>query len=84
MPEAPGDVLAVSRVRPTGRPTRSDDTGSRGGAEDDRTKDTENEDRSHVGTRDVTEGNPGGTGPVTGGSGTLKSGSGATGTDIGS
>lgn len=80
--KAPGDVLGVSHVRPTGRRDAERDardldeeTGD-GGAGGPR-------ERSKVGTRDVSEGTTGGTGPDTGGAGVLRKGSGATGTDIG-
>lgn len=83
--EAPGDVLGVAHVPSTGRRAPADerdldagdDAGQAGGH-------TGNEDQSHVGTRDLTEGTTGGTGPDTGGAGALRKGSGATGTDLGS
>lgn len=59
------------------------DERDRGETGDDCAGGTGNEDRSHVGTRDVTEGTTGGTGPDTGGAGALRKGSGATGTDLG-
>jgi hypothetical protein len=52
-----------------------EDQSMHGGSQHDRTE--------HAGTRDVTEGVTGGTGPETGGVRNYRSGTGATGTDIG-
>lgn len=74
---APGDILGLSRVS----------TGGGGeapaGQDDDAHQPPMPEERSHVGSRDVTDGTTGGTGPDTGGTGVFRRGSGATGTDIG-
>jgi hypothetical protein len=78
-----GDVLGVSRVTPgTGLPgiDRDRNRGEEEGAAD---AGPSADERSHVGSRDVTEGTTGGTGPDTGGSGVFRRGSGASGTDIG-
>lgn len=73
---APGDVLGVSHVPAEGN--RAADT-----ADDEAHQPPLPEERSHVGSRDVTDGTTGGTTPDTGGSGVFRRGSGATGTDIG-
>lgn len=74
---APGDILGLSRVS-------ADETRPAPAAEDDDAHQPPMpEERSHVGSRDVTDGTTGGTGPDTGGSGVFRRGSGATGTDIG-
>jgi hypothetical protein len=52
-----------------------DDRGATGGSNEDRTE--------HSGSRDVTEGTTGGTGPEVGGTRNYRTGSGVTGTDIG-
>ena len=74
---AVGDVLGLGRVTPggSGAPAASD--------EGDAHQPGLPEEREHVGSRDVTEGTTGGTGPDTGGSGVFRRRSGATGTDIG-
>lgn len=80
---APGDVLGLSRATPAdlGRAPRD---GDRKDEEDDPAHQPPLPDeRGHVGSRDVTEGTTGGTGPDTGGTGVFRRGSGATGTDIG-
>lgn len=83
--EAPGDILGISRVKPGGLPLgeRERDVRDREDGTTEGGSEGQNE-RSNVGTRDVTEGAPGGTGPDTGGSGVFRRRSGATGTDIGS
>lgn len=73
---AAGDVLGLGRVRPTGARRAEEDDGN---AHQPPLPD----ERDHVGSRDVTEGTTGGTGPDTGGTGVFRRGSGATGTDIG-
>lgn len=75
---AVGDVLGLGRVAPDGalRPPSGEDDG-------DAHQPPLPEEREHVGSRDVTEGTTGGTGPDTGGTGVFRRGSGATGTDIG-
>lgn len=78
---APGDILGVSRIPAGGGggdtlPAREDE-------EEDAHQPPLPEERSHVGSRDVTDGTTGGTGPDTGGTGVFRRGSGATGTDIG-
>lgn len=74
--KAVGDVLGVSRVPAGG--------GEAAGAGDEvANQPPTKEERDHIGSRDVTDGTTGGTGPDTGGSGVLRRGSGATGTDIG-
>jgi|WetSurMetagenome_2_1015567.scaffolds.fasta_scaffold80007_1 hypothetical protein len=73
---APGDVLGLGRIVPDeAARDRSDDQ--------DANQPPLPEERDHVGSRDVTEGTTGGTGPDTGGTGVFRRGSGATGTDIG-
>ncbi len=71
---APGDVLGLGRIAPD-HPA--------GTTDDDAHQPPLPEERDHAGSRYVTEGTTGGTGPDTGGSGDFRRGSGATGTDIG-
>ena len=82
-PRATGEVLGVSRP-PVAPPA---DEFTRVGSDETDKADVEKEaderGRPHVGSRDVTEGTTGGTGPDTGGSGVFRRGSGATGTDLG-
>jgi hypothetical protein len=75
---AAGDVLGLGRVKPggLGGPASEEDDGNAH-------QPPLPEERDHVGSRDVTEGTTGGTGPDTGGTGVFRRGSGATGTDIG-
>jgi hypothetical protein len=81
--EAAGDILGVSHVEPGGLPgerfrdEEEEEEGARERLDDEEVR------RRRVGSRDVTEGTTGGTGPDTGGSGVHRRGSGATGTDIG-
>jgi hypothetical protein len=73
---AVGDVLGLGRVTPDRASEPADDDGNAH-------QPPLPEEREHVGSRDVTEGTTGGTGPDTGGSGVFRRRSGATGTDIG-
>jgi hypothetical protein len=75
---APGDILGLGRIVPDGA-TRD----RAWEEEEDANQPPLPEERSHTGSRDVTEGTTGGTGPDTGGTGVYRRGSGATGTDIG-
>lgn len=79
---APGDVLGLSRIAPGGG-TRKSEKEAEEGDDGDAHQPPEPREREHVGSRDVTEGTSGGTGPDTGGSGVFRRRSGATGTDIG-
>lgn len=82
---APGDVLGLSRFQPRER-ARAPLDRDRGEANEppgEANEPPEKDERGHVGSRDVTEGTTGGTGPDTGGTGVFRRRSGATGTDIG-
>ncbi len=79
-PSAPGDVLGLSRFTPA--PAERTALREQEDEEENALPPDERE-RGHIGSRDVTEGTTGGTGPDTGGTGVYRKGSGATGTDIG-
>ena len=75
--KAAGDILGVSRVTP------DDNFGPRADDDGNAHQPPLPEERDHVGSRDLTDGTTGGTGPDTGGHGVHRRGSGATGTDLG-
>jgi hypothetical protein len=79
-----GEILGVARVPGVPAAEGLDrEIGTDLSDSEAETESATNRGESHVGTRDVTEGTTGGTGPDTGGAGVLRRGSGATGTDIG-
>jgi hypothetical protein len=83
---AVGDVLGVSRVTPSNVGNSREaprEPIEPGDEEANANQPPVPRERTHVGSRDVTDGTTGGTGPDTGGTGVFRRGSGATGTDIG-